>query len=108
MAKILEINTTESLYDPASVVIDGKEFIVREITLGGLEKIQDLYQEAILSGSAKAIRAILELVLGSDAVFNTMTMRQVKKLVSVVVERSLNPPEDQEKNGPSPGETESP
>ena len=104
MPKIYEINTKESLYEPIEVVIDGKSFTVKEITLEGLEKIQDLYQDAIVNGSAKSIRGILEIVLGSSEVFGSLTMRQIKKLVSVVVEKSINPPEEPEKNAPSPGD----
>lgn len=104
MPKILEINTSESLYEPSEVVIDGKTFQVKEITLGGLDKIQTLYQEAIATGSAKAIRGILQIVLGTDEVFDSLTMRQVKTLVNVTVEKSLNPPEGPEKNAPSPGD----
>lgn len=108
MPKVLEINTSETLFeDPITVVIDGKEFAVKEVTLGVLEKIQNLYQEA-LAGSAKSIRQMIELILGDDPVFLKMTMRQLKTLVSVIVEKSLNPPEDAEKNASSPGDVISP
>jgi len=99
----LEISTSETLFDPIEVVIDGKTFIVKEITLDTLEKVQDLYVEAT-AGSARAIHQILDLVLGKDDLFGKMTMRQLKRLVEVVVSKSLNPPEGDEKNASRDGE----
>lgn len=103
MPKILELNTQETLYpEPLEVSIDGKIFQVREVDLGTLEKIQEVYIEA-QAGSAKAIRQILDLALGSDELFAKLKMWQLKKLVHVIVERSLNP-DEASKNGQSPGE----
>ena len=99
MKKILEIKTGEGLFEALEVVIDGRSFEVKEATLDVLEKCQDLYPRAS-AGDAKAIRAILEILLKPDQVFGSMTLRQLKKLIDVVVERSMKP-DEVEKNAPS-------
>lgn len=105
MPKILELNTQETLYpEPLEVVIDGKTFRVAEADLGTLEKLQELYAQALL-GRAAALREILELVLGKDesGAFGKLKVKQVKTLIETVLDRLVRP-DEVEKNGPSPGE----
>lgn len=106
MTKILEINTADSLYEPLEIVIDGKKFVVKEVTLDVLEQIQDLYIE-VQAGSAKAIRKIVEILLGKDEIYGKMTMKQLKSVIDAAVAKAMDPGEDPEKNGGSPGDAAS-
>jgi hypothetical protein len=107
VTKILEISTSDSLYEPYEIVIDGKVFVVKEVTLDVLEQIQDLYIE-VQAGSAKALRKIVDILLGKDEVFGKMTMKQLKRVIDAAVGRAMNPDEDPEKNGGSPGDVATP
>jgi hypothetical protein len=104
MTVVLEIDTTKSLFEPIEIKIDGKLFRVRELTLGMLEEIQK-FQTETAEGSAGAIRKQLEtLVEGNAEAFGKLTMSQLEKVMSVIVEKSLRPKEP-EKNAQKPGAT---
>lgn len=102
MPVVLKLDTRPSLFEANEIEIDGHKYAVREITLGNLEKIQDL-QGDLSAGSAAAIRKTLEALLEGDiSVLKDLQLSKIRKLVNVLIERSINPP-DEEKNGPGPG-----
>ena len=100
--KVLEIDTSKSLYRPVEIVIDGQKFSVRSVTLGALETIQRLQKEAA-TGSAEAIRLMLESVLeGPMEILSKLTLDQVAQVIEAAVVNSVAPDPDQ-KNGSGPG-----
>lgn len=102
MPVVLKLDTKPSLFEANEIEIDGQKYAVKEITLGGLEKIQDL-QVDLAAGSAAAIRKTLEaLIEGEIPVLKDMQLSKIRKLVNVLIERTINPP-DEEKNGQGPG-----
>lgn len=102
MPVVLKIDSKPSLFEPQTIEIDGKSFLIKEVTLGDLEKIQDL-QPDLQAGSAAAIRKTLELLLkGEVALLKNLPLKKIKGLIEVLVQRAINPT-DEEKNGSGPG-----
>lgn len=102
MATVLEIDTTKSLYKSAEIVIDGKAFRIKTITLGALEEVQRLQADA-QAGSAAAIRQMIESVLeGPTELLLKLTLDQVAKVIEAAVGKAVAP-EAKEKNGRRPG-----
>jgi hypothetical protein len=102
MAIVLKLDTKASLFEPVEVEIDGKVYRVKEVTLGSLEKIQEL-QTDLNAGSAAAIRRTLEaLIEGDISVVRNLQLSKLRKLVEVLIERSINPAAE-EKNASGPG-----
>lgn len=100
--KILEIDTTKSLYKPLEIRIDGKTFKVKAITLDALEQIQALRDEAA-AGSASAIRRMLKETLdGPLNLLGKLTIDKVIEVVEFAVSQAVKPEPD-EKNGQGPG-----
>jgi len=104
---VLEIDTTKSLYKSTEIVIDGKMFRVKTITLGALEEVQRLQMDA-QAGSAAAIRQMIESVLeGPTELLLKLTLDQVARVIEAAVGKAVAP-ETKEKNGPRPGRKKSP
>ena len=102
MPVVLKLDTKPTLFEPIEVEIDGVRLRVREITLGMLERIQQLQMDAA-AGSAVAIRENLEALLDGDVgVLNNMPLSKLAQLITVVVEKSIKPGTE-EKNGSGPG-----
>ena len=102
MTVVLKLDTKPSLFNPIEVEIDGKIFRVKDLTLGSLERIQEL-QSALNEGSATAIRGILELLMeGEVSLLKDLSFRKIQKLIRVIVEKSMTA-EDEEKNESGPG-----
>lgn len=95
--------STKTLYEPIEVEIDGEVLRVKPITLGDLERIQDL-QEKAGAGSATAIRKSLEALLeGKVAILKSLPLGALAELVEFVVTKSVKPATE-EKNGQGPGD----
>ena len=106
MTTVLEIDTTKSLYKSTEIVIDGKTFRVKTITLGALEKIQRLQADA-QAGSVAAIRQMIESVLeGPTELLLKLTVEQVAQVIEAAVGKAITP-EAKEKNGHRPGRKKS-
>jgi hypothetical protein len=106
VATVLEIDTTKSLYKSAEIVIDGKTFRIKTITLGALEDVQRLQVDA-QAGSAAAIRQMIESVLeGPTELLLKLTLDQVAKVIEAAVGKAVAP-EAKEKNGHRPGRKKS-
>jgi hypothetical protein len=102
MPVVLKLDTKPTLFEPIEVEIDDVRLRVREITLGMLERIQQLQADAT-AGSATAIRENLEALLEGDiGVLRNMPLSKLAQLITVVVERSIKPGTE-EKNGSGPG-----
>lgn len=102
MAVVLKLDTKPSLFEANEIEIDGHKYAVKEITLGALEKIQGL-QADLAGGSAAALRLVLEsLIEGDISVLKDLQVPKIRKLVNVLLERAISPP-DEEKNGQGPG-----
>jgi hypothetical protein len=103
---VLKFDTTPSLFEPVEVEIDGKRLQVKRITLGDLERIQSLQDQAS-AGSAKAIRESLEtLLVGDTAVLQALPLDKMAELITMVVEKSVKPGIEG-KNSPGPGDQSS-
>lgn len=103
MSERLKLDTKPSLFEPIEVEIDGKVLRVREVTLGMLDRIQQLQQEAS-AGSASAIRKNMEALLeGEVGILNDLPLAKLRTLIEFVVEKSLRPA-GEEKNGQRPGD----
>lgn len=102
MSVVLKFDTTPSLYEPVEIEIDGNVLQVKRITLGGLERIQELQKEA-MAGSAKAIRESLEtLLVGDVSLLAKMPLDKLAELITAVVERAVKPgPEGKNSSGPA-------
>ena len=108
MGIVLEIDTKKSLFDPIEIKIDGKIYFVKELTTGILKKIQASARDA-QSGSVEAIQEQIELLLNLPAeTFDRLSMSNLQKLISTLVEKSLNPLKGEEKNGSKPGDNQLP
>lgn len=102
MPVVLKLDSRPSLYEPQRVEIDGKMFTIKELTLGSLERIQEI-QPDLQAGSGAAIRKALEMLLeGEIALLKDLPLRKIKLLVETLVQRAINPT-DEEKNGSGPG-----
>ena len=103
MPVILKLDTKPSLFEPDEVEIDGKKYTVRELTLGDLEKIQELTPD-LTAGSATAIKKILALLIEGDVskVIPRIQMKKIQPLVKMLTERAVQLT-DEEKNAPGPG-----
>lgn len=99
MPVVLTLDTKASLHEPLEVEIDGKRLRVKEITLGGLEEIQNLASD-LTAGSAAAAKKLLSLLLEGDneELLKSLPLSKLKPLVETLVARSVNPT-DEEKNG---------
>ena len=103
--KVLEIDTTKSLYRPLEIKIDSETFKVKAVTLDALEHIQALREEAA-AGSAAAIRRMLEETLeGRLELLGKLTIDKVVEVVEFAVSQTVKPEPDQ-KNGPAPEPTQ--
>lgn len=102
MPVVLKLDTKPTLFEPIEVEIDGRLYKVKEITLGGLEQIQNLQAE-LTAGSAAAIRKALSALLEGDLEpFKDLQLAKIRKLIETLIERVLTA-SDEEKNGPGPG-----
>jgi hypothetical protein len=102
MTVVLKLDTKPSVFEPIEVEIDGILLRVKEITLGGLEKIQAL-QIDLNSGSAAAIRQTLETLLDGDLdVLRNLPLAKLRVLIESILTRAISPTAE-EKNGSGPG-----
>lgn len=103
---IYKTDTKPSLFEPLEIEIDGRVFRCREMTLGAIEKIQTL-QKAMVAGSAKAIREMLEtIIVGDVAPLMALTIPKLQSLMTAIVERVVRPTES-EKNESRPADAPS-
>lgn len=99
--KVLEIDTTKSLYRPLEIKIDGETFRIKAVTLDALEHIQALREEAA-AGSAAAIRKMLsETLEGKLELLGKLTIDKVIEVVEFAVAQTVKPEADS-KNAPVP------
>lgn len=104
---IKKILTKTSLFEPLEIDIDGNLYRIRPITLGALEKIQDL-QIQMSAGSAKAIREMLETVIEGDIeALRNLPVNALMDVITVIAERAIKPNEV-EKNGSGPADKSTP
>jgi hypothetical protein len=103
MTVVLKLDTKPTLFEPIEVEIDGVKLRVKEITLGALERLQEL-QEDMTKGSIKAIREVLEsLIEGEIEVLKRLPVSKLGEFITVLVEKSIKPGTE-EKNGSRPGD----
>ena len=88
--KPLSLSTTKSLYKPIEIEIDGKKYQALPITrkilqeMGGLEK-------KIRAGNAECAYEQVELLFGTNHVFDKLDLRQINEIVGFVTAQLFRP-----------------
>jgi hypothetical protein len=102
MPVILKLDTKPSTFEPDEIEVDGKTLKVRGLTLRRLDEIQKLEAD-LNSGRASAITGVLKTLLeGEISPLLDLDLPKLRSLVSTLIQRAMNPPEE-EKNGSGPG-----
>jgi len=106
MSKLV-INTTQELYKPIEIEIDGKTYTVKaKFTRKFLKKLGE-YDKLIDQGDEDAAFKRLEVLIGKQTVIDKLDIREVNEITRHIIKNIYEPERDlpaKEKNSERPGD----
>ena len=106
MSKLV-INTSQRLYKPIEIEINGKTYVVKAIFTHKFLKKMGEYDEAIDNGDTNAPFERLEMLIGKQAVIEKLDIREINEITKYVITNIYKADRDvpvKEKNLTGPGE----